>query len=537
MTRRMVLMAMLVLALLTSSVDVWAQQPKPGGVFRIGVPDPPALDPHLVVNFLPQTVASLAYGHLLRFPAGPEQTSPTDFRILPDLAEKWEYKDSTTLVFSLRKGVRFHKKPPVNGREVVADDVKYSLERFRAKSPIRARFDPVQSIDVVDRYTVRIVLKEPFAPFLNHLASAAHTAILPREAEERFKDFNSPEAVIGTGPFVLKSYERGVRIVFERNPDYYMPGLPYLDGVTFEIVPDQAARLALLRTNKIELAHWWGFLSPEDGKALKRTNPEMVVSPHMIADVGHIFMRTDQPPFNDVRVRRAVSLAIDRKSWNDALLYGEGCIDSGPVPCAMTEWKLDAAKLDATQRKYMIGYDPTEAKRLLADAGFPRGFTAPLFHWPGFPPPWRSYYDLTADMLGKVGVAVELKPEELAKYSTTTGLGKFEKMAMGPYGAGVTEVDDFLYGMFYPEAPWNRSHVNDAELNKLLLAQRREMDPKKRRDIVYEIQRHLADKAYYISVPMYPRYISHPPYVKGFKHHDGYDLGRRLTFTWIDRSP
>ena len=86
MTRRMVLMAMLVLVLLTSSVDVWAQQPKPGGVFRIGVPDPPALDPHLVVNFLPQTVASLAYGHLLRFPAGPEQTSPTDFRILPDLA-------------------------------------------------------------------------------------------------------------------------------------------------------------------------------------------------------------------------------------------------------------------------------------------------------------------------------------------------------------------------------------------------------------------------------------------------------------------
>ena len=432
MTRRMVLMTMLVLALLTSSVDVWAQQPKPGGVFRIGVPDPPALDPHLVVNFLPQTVASLAYGHLLRFPAGPEQTSPTDFRILPDLAEKWEYKDSTTLIFSLRKGVRFHKKPPVNAREVVADDVKYSLERFRAKSPIRARFDPVQSIDVVDRYTVRIVLKEPFAPFLNHLASAAHTAILPREAEERFKDFNSPEAVIGTGPFVLKSYERGVRIVFERNPDYYMPGLPYLDAVTFEIVPDQAARLALLRTNKIELAHWWGFLSPEDGKALKRTNPEMVVSPHMIADVGHIFMRTDQPPFNDVRVRRAVSLAIDRKSWNDALLYGEGCIDSGPVPCAMTEWKLDAAKLDATQRKYMIGYDPTEAKRLLADAGFPRGFTAPLFHWPGFPPPWRSYYDLTADMLGKVGVAVELKPEELAKYSTTTGLASSRRWRWGP---------------------------------------------------------------------------------------------------------
>ena len=184
MTRR-TLLVLLALIVLTPPIAVSAQQPRPGGVFRVGVPDPPALDPHQVVNFLPQTVVSLAYGHLLRFPAGPEQTSSTDFRILPDLAEKWEYQNPTTLVFSLRRGVRFHKKPPVNGREVVADDVKYSLERFRAKSPIRARFDPVQSIDVVDRYTVPIVLKEPFAPFLNHLASASHTAILPREAEER----------------------------------------------------------------------------------------------------------------------------------------------------------------------------------------------------------------------------------------------------------------------------------------------------------------------------------------------------------------
>ena len=92
------------LTVLTSPIDVPAQQPRSGGVFRIGVPDPPALDPHQVVNFLPQTVASLAYGHLLRFPAGPEQTSSTDFRILPDLAEKWEYQNSTTLVFTLRKG-------------------------------------------------------------------------------------------------------------------------------------------------------------------------------------------------------------------------------------------------------------------------------------------------------------------------------------------------------------------------------------------------------------------------------------------------
>ena len=110
-----------------------------------------------------------------------------------------------------------------------------------AKSGFRSRFDAVQSIEAVDRHTVRITLKEPFAPFLNHLANPTYTAILPREVEEKFKDFNRPEAVIGTGPFVLRSYEKGVKVVFERNPDYYMRGLPYLDGVVIEITPDAAA--------------------------------------------------------------------------------------------------------------------------------------------------------------------------------------------------------------------------------------------------------------------------------------------------------
>jgi peptide/nickel transport system substrate-binding protein len=512
-----------------------AQTPKRGGVIRVPAPDAPALDPHANPFFLTQTYASLVYSHVVRFPAGPEQKGPSDHRILPDLAEKWEWTSPTTIVFTLRKGVRFHRKPPVNGREVTADDVKYSLERFRTKSPIRVRFDPVQSIDVIDRSSVRITLREAYAPFLNHLANPAACAILPREAEEKFGDFNNVDAVIGTGPFVLKSYQKGVRAVFERNPDYYMPGLPYLDGVNIEIVPDAAARLSLLRAGKLEFGHWWGWLSPEEGRALKRTNPEMVVPSQMVVDLAHIYMRTDQPPFNDVRVRRAVSLAIDRKAWREALHFGEGCLDSGPVPCAMTEWKLDATTLDPARRKYVDGYDPAEARRLLAEAGFPRGFTTPVFHSPGFAPPWRSYYDLTAESLGKIGVAVELKPEELGKYVSTTSLGKFEKMAMGPYGAGVTEVDEFLYELFAAGSARNRSHVDDAELSRLLIAQRREMDLAKRREIVLEIQRYLADKAYYVYLPMWPRYIAHPPYVKGFRHHDGYDLGRRLTFTWLDR--
>jgi peptide/nickel transport system substrate-binding protein len=249
---------------------------------------------------------------------------------------------------------------------------------------------------------------------------------------------------------------------------------------------------------------------------------------------GMIYFRTDQPPFNDVRVRRAISLAIDRKGWNDALLYGEGCLVSGPVPCAMKDWRVDPSKIEPAKAKYLGGYDPAEAKRLLAEAGYPNGFTTPAFHWPGYAPPWRSYYDLVADNLSKIGITVELKPEEYGKYISTTYLGKFEKMAIGPV-TPFTEVDDFLFGSYYPEQPNNRSHVADAELNKMLQAQRRELDPKKRKAIVEDIQRYLADKAYYVYLPSSAQYQAHPKYVKGFKHHDGYGLGHKLMFTWMDR--
>jgi peptide/nickel transport system substrate-binding protein len=272
----------------------------------------------------------------------------------------------------------------------------------------------------------------------------------------------------------------------------------------------------------------------EEGKSLQKTNPEMVVTPTPVIGQGYIYMRTDQAPFNDVRVRRALSLAIDRKGWNDALLHGEGCIDSGPVPCAMKDWKLDAAKLDPARAKYLIGHDPAEAKKLLAEAGHARGFTTPAYHWPGYAPPWRNWYELAVDNLGKIGVTVELKPEEYGKYISTTYLGKYEKMAIGP-STPFTEVDDFLFSTHVPEQPNNRSHVSDPELTKLLQAQRREIDPKKRKDIIDDVQRYVADKAYYIYLPNQPQYISHPPAVKGFKHHDGYGLGMRLVFTWLDR--
>jgi peptide/nickel transport system substrate-binding protein len=510
------------------------EKPKYGGILRLAEREPPNLDPHLSVSFNPQNIGSLIYNGLVRFPYGHEQKDPYDLTIMPDLAERWEYTDDKTVVFYLRKGVKFHNKPPVNGREVKAQDVKYSLERFAAKSGFRARFDDIDRVEVVDDYTVKIVTKYPFAPLLVNLASPSHNFIFPKEAEDKYGDFNKVEAAIGTGPFILERYERGVKLVFKRNPDYYIKGLPYVDGIEWQITPNDAARVALLRTGKVDFVHTTGLLAGEEAVPLLQTNPELKVFKYQNLNWGMFYMRTDQPPFNDVRVRRALSLAINRPAWLETLDFGEGCLITGPIPCALPEWKLDVKELDPVKAKYLAGFDREEAKRLLAEAGHAKGFTTPMYHHPGYTTPWPSRYELAVDELSKVGIKVELKPQEYGDYISTTYLGKFEKLAMGPI-TPFLEVDDYLYGVFYPGQPNNRSHVDDAELNTMLLAQRRELDPEKRKRIVLDIQRYVADKAYYVYIPIGLSYHVHQPYLKGFAPKIGHTMVHRVIAAWLDK--
>jgi peptide/nickel transport system substrate-binding protein len=510
------------------------EQPKYGGILRIAEREPPNLDPHLNISFNPQNIGTLIYNGLVRFPYGHEQKSPYDLTIMPDLAERWEYLDDRTVVFSLRKGVRFHNKPPVNGREVKAQDVKYSLERFAAKSGFRARFDDVDRVEVVDDFTVKIVTKHPFAPLLAQLATPSHNVILPKEAEEQYGDFNKAEAAIGTGPFIMERYERGVKLIFKKNPDFYIKGLPYLDGIEWQMTPEMAARLSLLRAGKVDFVHTSGLLAGEEAIPLQRTNPDLKFFKYQSLNWGMFYMRTDQPPFNDVRVRRALSLAINRQAWMDAIEFGEGCFVTGPIPCALLEWRLDPKEMDPAKAKYLIGFDREEAKRLLAEAGYPKGFTTPLHHHPNYPTPWPSRYELAVDELSKIGIQAELKPQEYGQYISTTYLGNFDKLAMGPI-TPFLEVDDYLYGVLYPDQPNNRSRVNDPALNEMLIAQRRELDSEKRRRIVHDIQRYLADKAYYVYIPGGLSYQVHHPRLKGFSPKIGQTMVHRVIAAWLDK--
>src|ERR671934_2441527 len=230
-----------------------AGPPKRGGILRVRGYDPVHFDPHLTISFKTHTTLSFVYSRLVRHKVGAD-VPPGTFTLEPDLAERWEALDDTTYVFHLRKGVKWHNKPPVNGRELVAEDVKFTFDRFLAEqaNPLRYMLEPVDRVEVVDRYTVQFLLKEPYVWLLDVLATSKAMWIIAREVVEHYGDLKKPESAIGTGPFVLERYEPNVKTVFTRNPEYFLQGQPYVDGVEWLVLEDESTGLAMYRTGQID---------------------------------------------------------------------------------------------------------------------------------------------------------------------------------------------------------------------------------------------------------------------------------------------
>src|SRR3989454_1443439 len=232
-------------------------QGKGGGILRVRGYDPPHFDPHQTLNFKTNNTLSFVHAKLVRHKVGAGVT-PGTFVVEPDLAERWEEPDDRTVVFYLRKGVRWQNKPPVNGRELIAEDVKFTYDRFLTEkaNPLRYMLDPVDRVEVVDRYTVRFRLKEPFVWLVSVLANPTGTWIVPREAVEKYGDLKRPESAIGAGPFILERYEPNVKATYRRNPDYFRSPLPWVDGVEWIVMEDESVQLAAYSTGQIDAAGW-----------------------------------------------------------------------------------------------------------------------------------------------------------------------------------------------------------------------------------------------------------------------------------------
>ena len=514
----------------------WAEEagpPKRGGILRVWGSDPPHFDPHLILNAKTHNALSFVHSTLVRHKVGPE-VRPGTFIVEPHLAERWEALDDTTYVFYLRQGVTWHNRPPVNGRELVAEDVKFTFDRFLAETGNAARYllESVDRIEVVDRYTVKFLLKEPYVWLVDVLANPIMWIIAP-EVVQQFGDLKKAESAIGTGPFLLERYEPNVKTVFRRNPDYFRRGQPYVDGVDWLVVEDASAALAMYRSGQLDCgpASWWS-VRQEDLESVHKTHPHLKFQ-DFLSTVSHaIYMRTDQAPFNDVRVRRAISHAVDRQAIIEAVwIRGE------PTPAisrGLAEWSPRIDELGVGAQYYR--HDPKEARRLLAEAGMPKGFKTHMVTTAGFGG-GRLVTDaaqLAQRYLKEVGIEAEIKIQEYGAYMATTDKGKFDGMAFAPV-SNAWEPDSVLYGLYAPDQLRNRGHVNDPTITAMLKEQRRTKDREARKRIIFDLQRYIAEQQYYVYLYCAGFTGSWYPYVKNYAPNTTYDYGGRAAALWLDR--
>jgi peptide/nickel transport system substrate-binding protein len=514
-----------------------AQTPKRGGTLSIRTWDPPHFDPFQTISYKTHIALSFTHSRLLKHKAGPS-VLPGTFPIEGDLAESWTQPNETTYVFKLRKGVRWHNKPPVNGRELTADDVVFSVNHFlTVKGNANAyMLKAVEKVEALDRSTVKFTLKEPFVWFLDMLSNPHALAIVAKEVPERYGDFKKPETVIGTGPWMLDAYRPNVSLTYVRNPNYFLAGLPYIDRIEATVDEDNASRMAAFLSGKYDLG--WEFpgaitrvdwVQITGTLAQRRPNLKTVEFPAPV--MNHISMRTDQKPFSDVRVRRAMSLAIDRKAIIDSAYEGVGAVNP-PVPAALKEWSIPLDKLGEGAKYYK--HDPAQAKRLLAAAGYPNGFPGTMCFTTYGTPVLVDIMQLVQKDLKTVGIDVKIDQKEYGAYIATCFYGKFDSMTFGPQ-TGFLEPDNFLFGQYCPEELKNQSHINDPVVADMLVRQRRTLDPAKRREIIYDIQRHLAQQQYYVQMPSTVYVAVWEGAVKNYGPNMGYDYGGRLMAAWLDR--
>ena len=523
------LAAGVVLAVALAVSTAPAQPPKRGGVLRLAErADPVGFDTLGKKKAAVYTQLALAYTHNRLFKYGPKG------EVVPDLAAAFSQPNPTTYVVTLKKGVRWHAKAPVNGRELTAEDVKFTFERVAA-SPEARLFPALKRVTTPDRYTVQFELGAPFSAFIANLA-ATTMYVYAKEAgkptPDGGRDYTSVDTVVGTGPFTLEEYREKQRLVFRRNPAYFEAGKPYLDGVEIYFITDASAQLAALRTGKIDL------LPASTGQGLPhlhaveaRSIPGVTMVKHGVFQTSeNLIGRLDAKPFNDLRVRQAVALAIDREAFLQAI-YPEGAeLLSGPIPVTSL-YNIPLDRLVEPARFYR--HDPAAARKLLAEAGYPQGVKTKLYTTVGYGPEYVSRTELLKDMLSKIGVDASIVTQEYPVWIASTYKGNFEGIVHIP--AWTLGDEDEWLASYTPGDTRNHIHVNDPQLTELVRQSREAPSEAVRAKLIGQFVRTFHENLFRVFLPQPVLLTLIGPRVKGYVPSvRGYSYPTTLVNVWVE---
>jgi peptide/nickel transport system substrate-binding protein len=505
--------------------------PKRGGLLmRASAWDPPVLDPRLTNSVGLFQIATLTYNRLLRYPFADEARNNADLTLKGDLAETWEGSaDARTWTFKLRQGVKWHNVPPLNGRELVADDIKYCYEAYAKEGVQSFTFQEIEGMTIPDRYTIRIHLKTPNTMFPQNVAEAV-TVIFPREVLE--EDGDLKKRMIGTGPFILKEHDRKVKVVLVRNPDYFDKGYPYLNEYRILSTPDAATRWAAFRTGQSDIL---GLQSLADVKAVLKTNPTAIVQEvtTVLSPFG-LTLAQDKPPFNDVRVRRAVSMAIDRQKHVDTLYEGHAILGWG-IPYFYFQDDLPTA---ADLGPYWQ-HRPAEAKKLLAEAGYPNGFKTTLFYYEYFPQMTSQIQLVQQDLKRNLNIELAITKNDYTTYFGRYAEGKWEGTAWGFQTGYAVSLDERTYQYIHSKSPKNYFRVADPVIDELATKLRQTRDRAEQRAITRKIVAREHDQVLRMWMPFDAGFALWQPYIRNVGQLDlrgnfGYGSST-LARLWLDR--
>lgn len=420
--------------------------------------------------------------------------------IVPDLAESWAV-DGNAWTFKLKKGVKFH-----DGSEMTADDVKFSLERLRdpkTESPYKSKLDAVASIDIVDPYTVKITTKEPFAPLLTFLTNTrTGTQIVPRKAVEAMGAKEFGQKPVGTGPFKFVEYIPGQKIVLEAHKEYFVKSEPKVDRAEIALVAQETSAVNAILAGNMDLSSSAPFA---DVPALKK-NAKIKVSSMVGLNYRYMELNNKQAPFDDVHFRRAVSMAFDRQSLVEVVLFGEGAPANGLIPPGIP------AAYDTTPRKTNT-FDPDAAKAELKKSKHPASMPVTVVtfgsSW------WKRWAEVFVDQVNNT-LGTQLKVEVTDDNGARTRIYANNIQAAVWGYLGFIDPDEYMYEICHTKGSRNNRGYSNPELDKLLEGARREMDVAKRGALYKKAEAIVADDVPVISCFSNNAHNLWAPRVSGF---------------------
>src|SRR5712692_7500249 len=483
-----------------------SKPPKRGGVLtRASQWDPPVIDPRLTQSVGLFQFAGLTSSRLVRYAFPDEASGTSDLTLKGDLAESWQSSpDYRIWTFKLRQGVKWHNIPPLNGRELVAGDVKYCFEAYAKEGVQSFNFREIEGMETPDKYTLRVHLHTPNVLFPQNVAESV-TIIFSREVLE--EDGDLKKRLIGTGPYILKEHTRKVRVVLARNPDYYDKSRPYVDEIVILSTPDFATRVAAFRTGQSDFI---SLATPSEVDTVRKTNPSAVgqTFKNTLTPFG-LALAQDKPPFNDLRVRRAISMAIDRQTQVDTVYEGHGIIgwgvpyiyyqDAMPTPKDFGPW---------------IQYRPAEAKKLLAEAGHPNGFETTIFYYEYFPQMTSQVQLVQQDLKKNLNINVKITKLDYTTYYGRYVEGKWDGMSWGFQSGHAVGIDERTYQYMHSKSTKNFFRVNDPVIDELTTKLRRTPDRAEQRVIAKKIVDREYDQVLRVWMPFGTIFVLFQPYLR-----------------------